>query len=37
VRQGPLWIVEPPLSAGEQVSVNDPQLKDATGGYRAGQ
>jgi hypothetical protein len=24
VRQGPLWIVEPPLSTGEQISVNDP-------------
>jgi hypothetical protein len=24
VRQGPLWIVEPPLSTGEQMSVNDP-------------
>ena len=24
MRQGPLWIVEPPLSTGEQMSVNDP-------------
>ena len=25
MRQGPLWIVEPPLNTGEQMSVNDPQ------------
>jgi hypothetical protein len=25
VRQGPLWIVEPPLSTGQQMSVNDPE------------
>ena len=24
MRQGPLWIVEPPLSTGERMSVNDP-------------
>jgi hypothetical protein len=24
VRQGPLWIVEPPLSTSEEMSVNDP-------------
>jgi hypothetical protein len=24
VRQGPLWIVEPPLSTGVQMSANDP-------------
>ena len=24
VRQGPLWIAEPPLNTGEQMSVNDP-------------
>ena len=23
--QGPLWIVEPPLSTGERMSVNDPE------------
>lgn len=26
VRQGPLWIVQPPLGTGERVSVNDPLL-----------
>ena len=26
MRQGPLWIVEPPLSTGERMSVNDPLL-----------
>jgi hypothetical protein len=25
MRQGPLWIVEPPLSTGERMSANDPQ------------
>ena len=24
MHQGPLWIVEPPLSTGERMSVNDP-------------
>jgi hypothetical protein len=24
MRQGRLWIVEPPLSTGERMSVNDP-------------
>jgi len=24
MRQRPLWIVEPPLSTGERMSVNDP-------------
>ena len=24
--QGPVWIVEPPLSTGERMSVNDPDL-----------
>jgi hypothetical protein len=24
MHQGPLWIVEPPLSIGERMSVNDP-------------
>jgi hypothetical protein len=28
VRQGPLWIVEPPLSTGEQMSVNDPERSE---------
>jgi hypothetical protein len=31
VRQGPLWIVEPPLSTGEQMSVNDPLQSLAAG------
>jgi hypothetical protein len=26
MRQGPLWIAEPPLSTGERMSVNDPSL-----------
>jgi len=26
MRQGALWIVEPPLSTGERMSVNDPLL-----------
>ena len=25
MRRGLLWIVEPPLSTGEQMSVNDPK------------
>jgi len=25
MRQGPLWIAEPPLSIGERMSVNDPE------------
>jgi hypothetical protein len=29
MRQGPLWIVEPPLSTGERMSVNDPKLPSA--------
>jgi len=26
MRQGPLWIVEQPLSTGERMGVNDPIL-----------
>jgi hypothetical protein len=28
VRQGPLWIVAPPLTTGERMSVNDPKLSN---------
>jgi hypothetical protein len=34
VRQGLLWIVEPPLSTGEQMSVNDPLPSVTTVCYR---
>ena len=33
MRQGPLWIVEPPLSTGEQMSVNDPLLPVERAGF----
>ena len=26
MRQGPLWIAEPPLGTGKRMSVNDPLL-----------
>ena len=37
MRQRPLWIVEPPLSTGERMSVNDPQRPFATDRYLASQ
>jgi hypothetical protein len=35
MRQGPLWIVEPPLSTGERMSVNDPFQSSVTGSFAA--